>query len=61
MNAPLKSKINYTGLVIAIIGVVASLDLMPPKMEEHLVEIAMILTGPLVIVFRTYFTGNKDA
>lgn len=59
MNTPLKSKINYTGLVIAVIGVIASLDLMPAEMEEHLVEIAMILTGPLVIVFRTYFTGDK--
>ena len=59
MNDPLQSKINFTGLVIALIGVVASLDLLPPEMEEHLVEVAMILTGPLVIVFRTYFTGNK--
>ena len=60
MNTALKSKINYTGLVIALIGVIASLDLIPAAMEEHLVEIAMMLTGPLVIVFRTYFTGNKD-
>ena len=59
MNDPLQSKINFTGLVIALIGVIASLDLLPPEMEEHLVEIAMILTGPLVIIFRTYFTGDK--
>lgn len=59
MNEPIKSKINYTGLVIAAIGVAAGFDLIPAKVEEHLVEIAMIVTGPLIIVFRTWFT-NKE-
>lgn len=59
MNEPHKSKINYTGAAISIIGLVAAYDLIPPKAEEHLVEIAMIGVGPIIIVFRTYFTGRK--
>ena len=59
MNKPIKSKINYTGAVISIIGLIAAYDLIPPKAEEHMVELAMIGVGPLIIVFRTWFTGNK--
>ena len=59
MNEPHKSKINYTGGVISIIGLIAAYDLIPPKAEEHMVELAMIGVGPLIIVFRTWFTENK--
>jgi len=59
MNSPVKSKINATALVISIIGLLAGLDLFPAKVEEHLVEIAMIITGPAIIVFRSFFTGDK--
>lgn len=59
MNEPHKSKINYTAAAISIIGLIAAYDLIPPKAEEHMVELAMIGVGPLIIVFRTWFTGNK--
>ncbi|MCK4500987.1 hypothetical protein KAU11_10860, partial [Candidatus Babeliales bacterium] len=59
MNEPHKSKINWTAAVISVIGLVAAYDVIPPKAEEHLVEIAMIGVGPIIIVFRTYFTGRK--
>ena len=60
INKPTQSKLNATGLVISTIGVIAGFDLIPPKVEEHLVEISMMITGPLVIVLRSFFTGNKS-
>ena len=59
MNKPIKSKINYTGGVISIIGLIAAYDVIPPEAEEHMVELAMIGVGPLIIVFRTWFTGSE--
>ena len=61
INKPIRSKLNATGLIISAIGVIAAYDLMPPEAEEHFTEIAMMVTGPLVIVLRSFFTGNKDA
>ena len=54
----MKSKLNATGLIISIIGLVAAYDLIPREAEEHMTEIAMMVTGPAVIVFRKYFTGE---
>ena len=56
-NPPMKSKINYTGLAIALIGVGAAADFIPKAYEEHLVEIVLILGGPLVMYFRTWKNG----
>ena len=61
MNPAHKSKINYTALTISCVGVVAGLDLIAPEVEEHMVEIVMIVLPPLIVIFRTWFTGGKYA
>ena len=59
MNHPLKSKINWTALVIALIGLAAAFDLIPAAAEQPLVTIATIALPALVMVWRTWFTGPK--
>lgn len=58
MNHPVKSKINYTSLIIAGFGIAIAFDYIPQQAEEHITTIVMI-GGPVLIgVFRTWFTGN---
>jgi hypothetical protein len=57
MNPPAKSKINYTALLMAMIGLLIAFDVVPPEAEKPLTEATLIL-GPMVIaMFRTWFTG----
>ena len=56
INTPLKSKINYTGLLIAAVGILSGLDIIPPKIEEDVVQFVLIGGGVLVTIFRTWFT-----
>ena len=60
MNKPIKSKINWSGALISIIGLLAVSNVIPREAEEHLTELAMIFTGPAIIAFRTWFTEKKD-
>lgn len=59
MNHPAKSKINYTSLVIQIVGVLAIMNVIPPELEAHVTEITLILGPVLIQIFRTWFTGPK--
>lgn len=59
MNTPARSKINWTALAVALVGIAAAFDLVPPEAEKHLTEIAMILGPALIMVWRTWFTGPK--
>lgn len=61
MNSPTVSKINWTALVIALIGVLAAFNVLPPKLEQPLTEITMILLPSLIVVFRTWFTDKRSA
>lgn len=56
MNKPINSKINWTALVMAIIGVMVALDYIPPEMEEDVITITMIAGPALIGVFRTWYT-----
>ena len=60
MNSALKSKINWTSLVIAGFGVAIAFDLIPYQAEEHITTIVTIAGPALIMVWRTWFTGNKD-
>lgn len=56
MNHPTASKINWTSLIIALIGVAVAMDWIPEKIEEPLTE-ALLIAGPgLIMIFRTWFT-----
>lgn len=59
VNAATRSKINYTALIIQIIGILAILDVIPTEMEQPLVEVTMIVGPALIQVFRTWFTEPK--
>ena len=59
MNAPTVSKINWTALIIALIGVMAAFDVIPADLKEPLIEISMILLPSLIVVFRTWFTDKR--
>lgn len=56
MNPPSKSKINWTSLVIAIVGALVALDVLPPEVEQPLTEATLILGPALIATFRTWFT-----
>ena len=56
MNPPVKSKINYTSLLIQLIGVAVIFNVIPPAIEEHLIEITLIAGPALIQVFRTWYT-----
>ena len=56
MNPPAKSKINWTSLLIQLIGVAVIFNVIPPAIEDHLIEITLIAGPALIQVFRTWFT-----
>ena len=60
MNKPIRSKINWTSLIVAFIGLLAAMDYFSPEVEEQLVEITMLAAPSLIIVFRTWFTEKKN-
>lgn len=58
-NSPLKSKINWTGLFIQIVGLLVIFKLLPPEMERPIVEITLILGPAIIQVWRSWFTNKK--
>lgn len=59
VNSPVGSKINWTSLVVLLIGMATALDYIPKEIEEYLVEITLIVSPVLVMTFRTWFTEPK--
>jgi hypothetical protein len=55
-NAPAQSKINYTALIMAVVGILVGLDIIPPEIEEHVIQVTLIAGPALIAVFRTWFT-----
>ena len=56
MNHPTQSKINYTALVMAAVGILVGLNIIPAEIEEPVVQATLILGPALIAVFRTWFT-----
>ena len=55
-NTAKQSKINYTALVMGLVGVAVGLDIIPKEIEEPVIQVTLI-AGPAIIgVFRTWFT-----
>lgn len=59
VNRPINSKINWTSLLVAIIGLSVAMDWIPTEVQKPLVEITLIAGPSLIIVFRTFFTNPK--
>ena len=53
MNSAATSKINWTSLIIAMIGLSVALDLVPQHIEKPLIEVTLIAGPALIAVFRT--------
>lgn len=59
INKPQWSKINWTALMIQVVGIFAILNMIPADMEEQITE-AVLLIGPALIqLWRTFFTEPK--
>ena len=56
INSAAASKINYTALVMALIGGAVALDYIPPELEETVISLTMIVGPVLIATFRTWFT-----
>ena len=56
INPPAQSKINYTALIMALVGILVGLDIIPPEIEEPVVQATLIAGPALIAVFRTWFT-----
>ena len=59
INRPATSKINWTALVMALVGIAVAFDLIPPEAEEPIVTATMIAGPALIATFRTWFTEPK--
>lgn len=57
MNEAHTSKINWTAMVMALIGIAVILDWIPAEMEQDVITVTMIGGPALIGVFRTWFTG----
>lgn len=60
MNPPAKSKINWTGLIMAFVGLAIAFDLIPQEAQEPITQITLILGPALIMTFRTWFTEKKQ-
>lgn len=58
MNHPVQSKINYTSLVMALVGVAVAMGWIPTDLEEPVTEITLIAGPALIATFRTWFTDK---
>ncbi len=55
-NLAKQSKINYTALIMALVGILVGLDIIPPEIEEPVIQVTLIGGPALIAVFRTWFT-----
>ena len=55
-NLPRQSKINYTALVMALVGILVGLDIIPPEIQDPVIQLTLIGGPALIAVFRTWFT-----
>lgn len=56
LNKPAKSKINYAALVMGLVGILVGLDVIPPEIEEPVIQVTLIAGPALIGVMRTWFT-----
>jgi len=59
MNHPATSKINWTAAMIAAVGILVVSGVIPEGYEMHIVSLISIFMPVMIVVFRTWFTGNK--
>ena len=55
-NSAVQSKINYTALVMAAVGILVGFDVIPQEVEEPLIQATLIVGPTIIAVCRTWFT-----
>ena len=61
MNHPIKSKINAAAVFMAALTVALLLFDASAEMTAAVLTFAGLTIPPLIVVFRSWFTGGKDA
>jgi len=61
MNPPLKSKINYLALIIALVNMVALAGYIPQEYVVHILSVVNTVGPGLIMIFRTWFNEKKAA
>lgn len=59
MNRPAVSKINWTALAMALVGLLAAFGVIPNGSEDAITEAVLVVGGALVMVWRTWFTEPR--
>jgi hypothetical protein len=59
MNKATQSKINYTAVVISMVNIVAALGYIPDAIRVEVVTLTNTLGPMAIVVFRTWYTGDK--
>lgn len=60
VNAPARSKINWTALGAAIITVLVLKGWIPPEYQDVAITIVGIVLPALIATFRTWFTEPRQ-
>ena len=59
MNKPHKSKINAAAIVISVTTLIVTNVGFSPENQIEILKLTGLIVPPLIIVFRTWFTGGK--
>ena len=61
MNEPVKSKINYTAVLISLVTLGLIIGGASAEVKVEVLTITTLVGPTLIVTFRTYFTGGGDA
>lgn len=59
INKPRWSKINWTALVMFLIGLGVTFNVIPEEYEKQVTDAALMVMPLLIMAFRTWFTEPK--
>lgn len=60
VNAAFASKINWAALITSLVGAASALGLIPEENREAILEGVLMAGGPLIMVFRSFFTVKEN-
>ena len=59
MNAPVKSKINIAAIALSGLTILLMVLGIEPALKAEILTFAGLTIGPLIVVFRTWFTAPR--
>ncbi len=60
MNTATSSKINWTAAIMAVVNILIISNVLPAAYEGPALVLVNTFGPALIIVFRTWFTGDKE-